>query len=252
MFMTKILYIVIYFATGFFIPVLSRFLMKFYPCSLHSYVGDILKYLFNVKLNKLKHNNNKHNILKKQYFYNKLLWGILHVCLFATLTFLIKNNISKDYPLHLMFIFLFLLGFSSNIDARYRIIPDIITLPMLIISLLTTIYTQEHNIISPINISINNSIYSMLYVYILCFTFALMFYFKYPYSFGGGDIKLLTAVAGFTGVENLSIILIFTFIFAMIFYTLKKEKYLALAPLVFPSFLVWLFVKILAKNYFPF
>lgn len=252
MFTSKILYIVVYFATGFFIPILSRFLMKFYPCSMHSYVGDILKHYFNNKKHKLKHNNQHYNLLKRRYFYNKILWGILYVFLFTTLSFLVKNNISKDYPLLLLFIFLFLLGFSSNIDARYRIIPDIITLPMLIIAILISVYTQEHNIITPLNISIINSIYSVLFIYILCFTFALMFYFKYPYSFGGGDVKLLIAIAGFTGMENLSIILILTFIFATIFYLLKKEKYLALAPLIFPAFLVWIFIKILAKNFFPF
>ena len=252
MFITKILYFVVYFATGFFIPILSRFLAKFYPCSLHSYIGDILKYNFN---NFGKKVNNKHpiyNVLKKQYFYSKLLYGTLYLILFTALTFLAQTHINSTYPLYLLFIFLFLLGFSANIDAKCKLIPDIITYPMIMISILIAIFNQENRINSPLTISSFNSIYSMLYTYILCSTFALMFYFKYPYSFGGGDVKLLTAISGFCGAENLPIILLLSFVFSLVFFATKKQKYFALAPIIFPSFIIWLFMKILLKNFFLF
>ena len=249
MFMNRILplalYFAIYFLSGFLIPVLSRFLMKFYPCSMHSYFGDILKFYFNKNKIKLKHNKQTHKILKKQYFYHKLLWGTLYLILFGILDYLILNYINESFPLTLFYIFIFLLGFSANIDFRCRLIPDIITFPLLMVAFLISVYCQEQRIFTPLNISTLNSIYSAIGAYCLCFILALMFYFKNPYSFGGGDVKLLTAISAGIGMENLSWILIFSFMFALLFFITKKEKYVALAPLVFMSFIVWIFMKIL-------
>ncbi len=245
MFTNRILISLIYFSTGFFIPVLSRFLMKFYPCSMHSYFGDILKFHFNKKRKKQKLNKYKLNILKKQYLFNKILWGTLYLILFTLLDILIPNYINSNYPLTLLFILLFLLGFSSNIDTRCRLIPDIITFPMLMISFLIASYTQNNGIFTTLNISTLDSIYSAIGAYILCFALALIFYFKNPYSFGGGDVKLISAISAFIGFANLSWILIFSFIIALFMLILKKERYVALAPLVFISFIIWIFFKIL-------
>ena len=245
MFTNRILISLIYFSTGFFIPVLSRFLMKFYPCSMHSYFGDILKFYFNKKRRKQKLNKYKLNILKKQYLYNKLIWGCLYLIIFSLLEYLIYNYINKEYPLTLLFILLFLLGFASNIDSRCKLIPDIITFPFLMTSFLIASYTQNNNILSPINISSLSSIYSAIGAYFLCFTLALIFYFKNPYSFGGGDVKLISGISAFVGFGNLNWIFLISFAIALILFLFKKERYVALAPLVFIATIIWLFIKIL-------
>ncbi len=241
----QILNVFIYFAIGFLIPVLSRFLMKFYPCSLHSYIGDILKYYFNNKKHKMPYNkllkNNKYNYLKKQYFYNKCIWGIIYTCLSITLTYLIKNHINESYPLILLHIFMFLLLFSANIDNRYRIIPDILTLPMLLIGILISIYCEKYNIRNTLIITPFNSIISSISAYILCFTISLMFYFKSPYSFGGGDVKLLVSIASFTGFENLGKILVISFPLMFIYCKSKKINFAPLAPFIVIAFFIWFF-----------
>ena len=249
MFTSRILTLSLYFATGFFIPVLSRYLMKFYPCSMHSFIGDIVNVNLHRKKAKDKVKHKLHllrfNYLKKQYLYNRLLWGTLYLILFIFLEKTIQLYINKSYPLILLYIFLFFIGFSASIDSKCRLIPDIITFPLLMIAILINIYCQESSIFSPLNISSLNSIYSALGSYILCFTLALMFYFKNPYSFGGGDVKLITAISAFIGFENLGIILILSFITALSFLIVKKERYVALAPLTFASFILWLIGKIL-------
>lgn len=245
MFTNRILTFAIYFSTGFFIPVLSRFLMKFYPCSMHSYFGDILKFYFNKNRRKVKNKNTKLNLLKKHYFYNRILWGIGYLILFTLLEYLTPIYINKSYPLTLLFIILFLLGFSANIDSRCKLIPDIITFPLLMFSILTSVYNTKYEIYSSLFISSFDSIFSAIASYTLCFILALMFYFKSPYSFGGGDVKLICAISAFIGLVNLPWILAFSFIFALVFLLIKKERYFALAPLIFYSFILWLFLKIL-------
>ena len=246
---TQILNIFIYFAMGFFIPVLSRFLMKFYPCSLHSYLGDMLKFNFKNKNKKNKANKSlyakQYNLLKKQYLLNKILWGVLYVSLCITLSILIKKYINKDYPLISLYIILFLLGFSSNIDNRCRLIPDIITLPLLLVGFLNAVLCENSHISSTLIISPLNSIFSSLGAYILCSSLALIFYFKIPYAFGGGDVKLLTSLASFTGFENLGKILIISFIIMVGYCGIKKDKFAPLAPFIFSSFILWIFGEII-------
>lgn len=245
----QILKIFLFFSIGFSIPSLSRFLMKFYPCSLHSYLGDLLKYNFKKKSNKKQNKtslyHNKINTLKKQYFFNRILWGILYTIICITLTYLIENYIDKDYPLILLYIILFLLGFSANIDNRCRLIPDIITLPLLLIGFLIAVLSANSNSYSALTISPLDSIFSSLGAYILCSSLALLFYFKIPYAFGGGDVKLLTSLAAFTGFENLGKILIISFIIMVGYCGVKKERFAPLAPFVFSAFIIWIFAEII-------
>ncbi len=244
MYTDKILTLIIYFSTGFFIPVLSRFLMKFYPCSLHSYLGDILKHNFNKNKIKTKYQKNKFKLLKKQYFYNKIIWGFGYLILLTSVEYFLKPWIIKDLHLNLIFIFLFLLGFASNIDNRCRLIPDIITFPLLMVAFLFSATLEKSGIISPINISTLESIYSSIGAYLLCAFLAFLFYFKNPYSFGGGDIKIIAGIAAFTGFKSLGVIFVYSFVIGIITYIFKKERYVPLAPLLFKSFIIWIFISI--------
>ncbi len=241
----KILPLAIFFSTGFFIPVLSRFLMKFYPCSMHSYFGDILKFYINKKQFKLKHTHKQYKYLKKQYLYTKLLWGALYLILFTLIGYLVKNYVSESYPLILLYIFLFFIGFAANIDSRCRLIPDIITFPLMMVAFLISAYCQNNKVFSQIYISDLTSIYSAISAYILCFILALLYYFKNPYSFGGGDVKLISAVSAFVGFFDLPWIFLFMFVAGIFYVFIKKEKFLPLAPMIFISFIVWLLLKIL-------
>lgn len=244
LFFIKILAPTICFATGFFIPMLTRFLMKFYPCSLHSYIGDIIKFCFNKNRHKLNYNNKRHNYLKKQLFLNQVLWGILYLSFYVILTKInIFQNI-KTNTLILFFIILFLLGFSANIDNKFKIIPDIITYPLFMLIFLLSTQLQNNQI----NIFEINPIYSILssiITYILCTITALIFYLKNPYSFGGGDVKLLSAIAGFIGLKNIPILLFLSFIISILLFLIKKDRYVKLSPIIFISFLLLTTFKII-------
>ena len=245
MFIEKILYSTIYFSIGFFIPTLTRFLSKFYPCSTHSFLGDIIKYYFNKKTVKTIHYINKYNSLKLQLFKNKLLWGFLYFIIFNLLDLFTMIYINQSNTLIYLFIYLFLLGFAANIDYKTGLIPDIITFPMLILGSFILIYTEINNIYLPIITTNLNGIISSLYIYILTTTLALIYYFKNPYSFGGGDVKLLSAIAILIGLKDTSIILIISSIITTILFLIKRIKSIKLAPIIFIAFLIWMFSKLI-------
>ena len=242
---TKILTFGIYFSTGFFIPILSRFLIKFYPCSLHSFLGDIIKHYFNKKQHKTQHYITKYKSLKLQYLLNKIMWGIFYLIIFILLKNLLPINITSSNTLIILFISLFLLGLSANIDNRSKLIPDILTFKMILVNFLFLILCEKNNIFSYLNITPIESILSAIIIYVLTSILALIFYFKNPYSFGGGDVKLITAVTVLTGIKNISYIILITFFISLLTTLIKKDKYFALAPIIFISFLIWLFSLIL-------
>ena len=243
LFIIRILAPAICFATGFFIPILSRFLMKFYPCSMHSFIGDTIKFYFNKSKLKIKHQKNKYKYLKKQFFFNKILWGFFYLLVYVIL---IKHSFFKEFKtitLIVLFIYIFLLGFTSNIDNRFTIIPDIITYPLLMLGFLFSI-TVQNSASNIFDITPNYSILSSILTYFLCSITALLFYFKNPYSFGGGDVKLLSAIAGFIGMKNISFLLLLAFIISSVLFLIKKDKYIKLAPVIFLSFLILIGFKI--------
>ena len=71
-----------------------------------------------------------------------------------------------------------------------------------------------------------------------------MFYFKKPFAFGGGDVKLLSAVAAFSGFTELGKILMVSFAIMFVFCRAKKVQSAPLAPFVFAAFVLWIFYKI--------
>lgn len=234
-----------YFSTGFCIPILTRAMAHSYPCTWHSCIGDILKYNFKDKIKEQSLHLIRFNLLKRQYFYSKILYGTLFSSIMLALEFFIKIRISESYPLTALSIFMFLLLFSAYIDSKYWIIPDVLTLPMTLTALFISIYSQK--------IGINNtfiqqpfiSIISSIIIYILCTIIALFFYQRAPYSFGGGDVKLLTAIAAIAGVEGTGMILIGACALALPYCKIKSSRNVPLAPFAAASFIVWIFTKIM-------
>ena len=240
------------FLAGFAIPQMSRFLMKFYPCSMHSYVGDLIR--FSCQNRRKKHNvkidNVVRNWLKKQLFFNKLGCGFLLAATYVFLKYYINNFVGAGYPVGLLMGLIFLLGFAANIDKRCHLIPDIITFPMFMVAFLISAYVAEMNLYFNLSISPLDSIISAIVVYMLCFTIALIYYFKQPFAFGGGDVKMLSALAAFTGLTGMGHILLLSFIFMYIYCKIKGVKFAPLAPFIFAAFLVWLALKIILFAHF--
>ncbi|MDR0367038.1 MAG: prepilin peptidase [Rickettsiales bacterium] len=210
--MMDILNVVLHFAIGFFIPIFGRFLSKSYPCSLHSFIGDGIKYYLNKKICKQSHHLNSFKSLNKRYFYSKLLYGAL----FAVLTSFLND-------LHLN-LFVWLLLLAGYIDAKVWVIPDLITLPLLFTGLSTTLF-QSNKL----------AIYNAIGIYIICSALALFAHLKNNDSFGGGDVKLLAAVAALLGAEITGLVLVGAAIVAAPYCMAKKTRQVPLAPFVSAS-----------------
>jgi len=132
------------------------------------------------------------------------------------------------------FVFLYLFGLAVYIDMKRQIIPDILTFGMLICAALS--WDAESAIINA------------LLAYILTSALALLFYFRYPHGFGGGDVALLAAVAAFIGLEALGFVILFGAVFMLAWCLWKKRRAAPLAPFIFLGTLAWLFAGDFLEN----
>ena len=219
-----------YFAIGFLVPVLGRRMIAAYPCCWHSYLGDILKFFFKRKTIKTSDEELYYNNLKKQYNVSKVLWGFLYMALFGYYNFLVCESDTSIFD----FAFLYLFGVAVYIDAKRQIIPDILTFAMLIFAALS--WDAETAIINA------------LVIYALTTILALLFYFRHPHGFGGGDIALLAALAAFIGLEAVGFVIVFGTVFMLAWCVWKKQRAAPLAPFIFLGTIIWLLTGGIFEN----
>jgi len=202
---------------------------------MHSFIGD----MFMRKRRKALDENKRFNYLKRQYLIYKILSGLLY----GTIGITLKYWFNDSTTLIISSIILYLLQLSAIIDGKHRIIPDVITLPLLILSLFLQIYWNQSGIDNRLIITSLYSIISVINIYGLCTITALVFYFRNQYSFGGGDVKLLSAIAAFAGAFYTAYIVVISAIFMGIFCVIKKQGQAPLAPFVFYAFLLWISLR---------
>ena len=136
-------------------------------------------------------------------------------------------------------LFLFSMLLIFFIDLEHHIIPDIISVPLIVIGLSAAFF--EHQIIPAlIGILIGFSV-------LMGIGFIARLYYKKP-ALGFGDVKLMMAVGAFWGIQTTILTLYFSFIlggFAGVLLLLtrlrKRHDYIAFGPAIIAGFCVALF-----------
>ena len=229
------LYIIIGFAFGFTIPYLARRFSKFMPATFAYALYRIFHINKSVSYAKRK-NNHKYQLLCHRYFMRSLGWGIIT----SAVIFLTSQVLpAQETPwISFLIIVLFML---MEIDKRMFLLPDILTVPLLIVGFMYATFAGNclgYDIAS----STANSALGALGGYIIPVIASLFIIKKHPDAFGGGDIKLLSAVGAWLGFSNIPyIILLSCFIFAISCFINKKRQD-AYGPSIAISTLIILFL----------
>lgn len=143
----------------------------------------------------------------------------------------IKFGISIELPIYLAFFSLLIVG--SFIDIEFELLPDVITIPGIILGLATSFLT----------IGIRSSLIggAIGAIVILAFAGLGRLLFKKE-AMGGGDVKLLAMIGCFTGWVNVLWALFFGAIIGLIFGLLRKKERLSFGPFLgMGSFIVVIF-----------
>lgn len=223
------IYILLGFVFGCLIPYIARRFEKFMPATLAYGLYRILKSNKSVSRAKKK-NNHKYIKLMKEYIMYSLGWAV--IC--SSLTYFTSIHFSTDVVAwHIFFVWSMLL--LMEIDKRMLLLPDILTIPLLIIGFLYAAMGIGL-------VVVGDSAFGAFAGYFLPISVSLLIVWRDKDAFGGGDIKLLSAVGAWLGLEALLYVIILScFIFAA-YAIARKKRAGAFGPAIVVASLVVMYV----------
>ncbi len=138
--------------------------------------------------------------------------------------------------------YLILTGFLIPIffiDAYHQIIPDVLSLPLIAAGLGLSLFPQT-------DVSIINALFSGVIVFLILISIAWLYEkIRHKEGLGGGDIKILTALACFFGAMSISLIILVSCLLALIWVVIfhkDKSAHLPFGPFLAVGSLLWLYV----------
>ena len=207
------IYILSAFVFGLFIPYAARRFAKFMPAT---FAGALIE-LF--RLEKREKGYRKHSL------YRKFLWrSVLCGLVAAGLTGFAMQHFGT---LGLGFLMFYLLGLLllAEIDYRTFLLPDILTVPLLLAGLLTSVL--HVGFVTP-----EESVFGAVIGYVLPVLVSLLIVWRNKEAFGGGDIKLLSAIGAWLGIEGLLYVVALSSVLGLFYGLIRRQRSLAFGPMI--------------------
>lgn len=199
------------FIFGAIIPYLSRRFDKFMPATFAYALYRIFKPVKRVSATKWK-SNPTYLRRWRQYQRRSFLWGLVTAALSLAAYYQFGP---ENIGWYLFFIWSLLL--MTEIDSRMCLLPDILTVPLLLVGFV-------YAVVVGVWVGPAESAFGALIGYFLPVIASLFLVWKSPEAFGGGDIKLLCALGAWLGLEKLlSVILIAVVIFGLYALIMRKR-----------------------------
>lgn len=165
---------------------------------------------------------NTYRMAKLKYKWKKIAlfsvcWGLILMAAFAA-------GYSFIGPDHFMWvgIFLYVMALSMAIDHQYFLLPDFFTIPLLFLGFGFALFTGY---ISPMD-----SFYGAVFGYLLTTVSVFIMNLFRPAEFGGGDVKMVTALGAWLGYMGLNYTLILSFAFFALWSFRAKKRMGAFGP----------------------
>lgn len=199
------------FVFGLFIPYTARRFAKFMPASFAFALWQIVKPSKNARR------------IKKSPFYQTYLWrSLISGLLTAALSYLFYDRFGAD-NICWKLAFLWILLLLAEIDWRMFLLPDILTVPLLILGFFAAAWNIGFTI-AP------DSALGAAVGYFLPSLAALALVWKNRDAFGGGDIKLLAAIGAWLGLEGLLYTIALAATGQLVIALLRRQKAIAFGP----------------------
>ena len=122
-------------------------------------------------------------------------------------------------------LYICLLILLAEIDFRSLLLPDILTVPLLLVGLFVACFNMS-------SLTIEESVVGALIGYFLPVLVTLLIVWYKKDAFGGGDIKLLSALGAWLGVESLLNVIAIASVLGIIYAILKRKSSLAFGPMI--------------------
>lgn len=120
-------------------------------------------------------------------------------------------------------VFCWVQGISMAIDAQYWLLPDFFTIPLILLGFL---FCYQHP-----EIGVQSALIGSMGGYLICtLSVFLMGLFSKKTMFGGGDLKMITALGAWLGILGLNYTLIASFLLFIVLNTLPFQRKGAYGP----------------------
>lgn len=233
------LYIIIGFFLGFFIPYLAR---RFAKIMLET---PTLAYALYRIFTPTKHvskqkrlTNHKYLRLRNRYFMRSLGWAIISAAILSILKQAVAQN---ELPWLTFFVMILLI--LTEIDKRIQFLPDILTSPLLLGGFAYASFAGALLGDTTID-AVENSSLGAIFGYLIPVIASLLLIKKHPDNMGGGDIKILAAIGSWLGLTYIPFVILLSCIIFTISYFITKKHVDAFGPSIVLASLIILFILV--------
>lgn len=201
------------FVFGFCVPYMARRFNKFMPATFAGAVVELFR-----REKKLK-------AIRKNKLYKKFIWRSLMCGLVSALSVASAIYYATEINPVFLTVYICFLLLMAEIDIRSLLLPDILTVPLLLIGLFVACFKMS-------SLSIEDSVIGAIVGYFLPVLVTLLIVWYKKDAFGGGDIKLLAALGAWLGVEGLLNVVAAASVLGVVYAILKRKSSLAFGPMI--------------------
>ncbi len=201
------------FVFGFCVPYMARRFNKFMPATFAGALVELFRH------------EKKMKAIRKNKLYKKFMWRSLMCGLINALMVFLALYFTTTINPEFLTLYICLLLLMAEIDFRSLLLPDILTIPLLLVGLFVACFNM-----SPI--LIEDSVVGALVGYFLPVSVTLLIAWYKKDAFGGGDIKLLSALGAWLGVESLLNVIAVASVLGIVYALLKRKSSLAFGPMI--------------------
>jgi len=221
-------YLLYAFSMGFVIPFVARRLGKILPAT----TGSILFQLCHFHRPPNPHNPIQTANLKRKWIFlilNACLWGLICMgCCWIARTYIPKSL----FVYACCFIWLNLCAIET--DRRHLLLPDSLTIPLLMFGFL---YATQTNALSPLQ-----SVIGALFAYVVTIVSVFVVSFSKYNLFGGGDTKYAIALGAWLGLQGLNYAIFLSFFLFFLDSLFRRKKMGPYGPALGTAALICFFI----------
>lgn len=204
---------------GFFIPYTARRFEKFMPATFAYALYRIFRRGKNVSAIKRK-KSSRYIELNRRYMLRSVMWGL--ACGGISLAAYWRFG-GEQAGWHLFFIWSLLL--LTEIDWRMYLLPDILTVPLLLVGFLYAALAGGWVVPA-------ESAIGAFAGYFLPVVASLFLVWKDKDMFGGGDIKLLAGIGAWTGADKLIYVILTAVVIFGLYALVRRQRSGAFGPAI--------------------
>lgn len=218
------IYLIAGFLFGLLIPYMARRFAKFMPATPAYAIYRLIK-----PNKKAKKNNAKYRKMLQAYLKRSLTYAIVA----SALSFAVAYKFDSNIWWYIGLVWLLLL--LSEIDFKMLLLPDILTIPLLLSGFVFACFANQY--ISP-----QESAIAATAGYVLPVVATLLMLWRSFDAFGGGDIKLLAALGAWLGLEGVIYTILLSCLLFAVYSLIRKQRAGAFGPALAVSAIVILFL----------